>query len=276
MLRSIGLDFDFDLTEGPGHAIELARSAAREGRELVVSVGGDGTVNEVVNGLYCAGSLPDAALGIVSTGTGADYIRTLGVPRGHKEACQCLLSRRKLQVDLGLVEYASDGQRANRLFVNFAGLGIDAEIVKVTRQRFKSLGATASYLVGLLSTFLSYRNKEVSLELDGRKEEGRVCTVVVSNGRYGGGGMFVAPRADPTDGLLDVLTIGDVSKRDLLWSLPRLYRGTHLTHPKVAASKARDVVVRPGQEMALQADGELLGNGPARFSVLPGALTVVV
>ncbi|MFC1967969.1 diacylglycerol/lipid kinase family protein [Chloroflexota bacterium] len=275
-LKSLRLHFDCDLTEAPGHAIDLARSAGRKGYELVVSVGGDGTINEIVNGLYDAGSLGDTMLGIIGTGTGGDYIRTIGIPRHYLEACQRIANPRKLVVDLGVVEYASNGLMAKRLFVNFAGLGFDAEVAKATTQRFKALGSIPSYLAGLLTTFLSYENKEVSLKLDGQAEERKVCVILMSNGKYGGGGMLAAPHADPADGLLDIFIIDDLSKPDLLWSLPRVYKGTHLTHPKVTLKRAREIEIRSKQHMSLQADGELLGEAPARFHVLPAALNVVI
>ncbi|MFQ6121918.1 MAG: diacylglycerol/lipid kinase family protein [Dehalococcoidales bacterium] len=276
LLKSLGLHFEHVLTEAPGHAIELAKSAAKKGYELVVSVGGDGTINEIVNGLYDAGNIADIMLGIISTGTGRDYIRTIGIPRAYQEACQCLIHPRKLAVDVGIIEYMSAGQTAKRLFVNFAGLGFDAEIVKTTTQKFKALGNTAPYLMGLFTTLLFYKNKKISLIVDGEATERKVCTVLMSNGKYGGGGMFAAPDADLTDGLLDVLIIGDLSKPDLLWSLPRVYKGTHLTHPKVTMKRAREVEIRSTESVSLQADGELLGELPARFYVLPAVLKVVV
>lgn len=276
LLKSLGLNFEYDLTEAPGHAIELAKSAAKKGYKLVVSVGGDGTINEVVNGLYDAGSLGDIMLGIIGTGAGSDYIRTIGIPRHYKEACNRLTNPRRLEVDLGVAEYVTNGQIVKRVFVNFAGLGFDAEVVRATTQRFKALGSMPSYLMGLLTTFLFYKNRNVSLIVDGQADERTVCTVVVSNGKYGGGGMLVAPNANPTDGFFDVLIIDDLGKLDLLWSLPRIYKGTHLTHPKVTIKRAREIDIRPRQQMSVQADGELLGEAPARFYVLPAALNVVV
>jgi len=271
----MGMSCEHDLTEAPGHALELAKLAARKGYEVVVCVGGDGTINEVVNGLYDGGGIRDVTLGIISTGTGSDYVRTIGVPLDYKQACRRLANLRRIVVDLGVVEYVRGGVMAKRLFVNFAGLGFDAEIVKATGERFKAFGSVASYLLGLLNTVLFYRNRGVSLSLDGKEDRRRICAIEVSNGRYGGGGMFLAPQADPADGLLDALIIGDLSKPDLLWSLPRIYRGTHLTHPKVAVKKVREIHVRPERRMAVQADGELIGETPARFYVLPAALTVV-
>jgi len=276
LLRSIGVRFEHDITEAPRHAIELARSAARKGYDLIVSVGGDGTVNEVVNGLYDSGTIADVTLGIISTGTGSDYIRTIGVPRHYEDACHRLLGPKKLSVDLGVVEYASGGGRQQRLFVNFAGIGFDAEVVRATTLRFKSMGGLPAYLLALLTTLLSYKNRDVSLKLDGNTSQKRICAAVMSNGKYGGGSMFLAPDADPTDGLFDVLTIGDVSKPDLLWSLPRIYKGTHLTHPKVTMVRAREVEVVSKQRVSLQADGELLGEAPALVRMLPSALNVIV
>ena len=276
LLRSIGVRFGHDIPEAPRHAIELARSAARKGYDLIVSVGGDGTINEVVNGLYDSGTIEDVTLGIISTGTGSDYIRTIGVPARYEDACHRLLGPKKLSVDLGVVEYASGGGRQQRLFVNFAGIGFDAEVVRATTLRFKSMGGLPAYLLALLTTLLSYKNRDVSLKLDGNTSQKRVCAAVMSNGKYGGGSMFLAPDADPTDGLFDVLTIGDVSKPDLLWSLPRIYKGTHLTHPKVTMVRAREVEVVSKQRVSLQADGELLGEAPALVRMLPSALNVIV
>jgi diacylglycerol kinase (ATP) len=275
-MKSLGLDFVHDITEAPGHAIELAKSAVKKGCEMVVSVGGDGTIHEIVNGLYEAGGGANVAVGIVNTGTGSDYIRTIGVPRRYKEACQCLLSSGRRTVDLGVVEYTKGGHRKKRLFVNFAGIGFDAEVVKATTEKFKALGNMPSYLMGLFSTLMSYQNRDISILVDGESGQRRICTVLLNNGRYAGGGMLPAPNADPGDGFFDLVIIDDITKPDLLMSLPRVYRGTHLTHPKVTLMRAREVEIWPTQTSAVQADGELLGEAPVRFSILPAALNVVI
>jgi len=275
-LKHIGLRFEHDLTEAPGHAIELARLAVEKGFERVVSVGGDGTINEIVNGIHDTGSISEVTLGIIEMGTGGDYTRTIGTPRRYRDACQCLMGQRKMRVDVGVVEYMNENCTVKRLFVNFAGFGFDAEIVRRTNMQFKALGSMPSYLMGLLTTLLCYKNQGISLIIDGEVMDSRVCTVLVSNGKYGGGGMMAAPGADLTDGLLDVLIIGDLSKPDLLRSLPRVYKGTHLTHPKVTLKHGREIEVRSRQALSLQADGELLGTVPARFRVLPAALSIAV
>jgi len=273
VLKQIGLKFEHDITEAPGHAIELVKSAVGKGYKLIVSVGGDGTINEVVNGLYVTGGLNDVAMGIIGTGTGGDYIRTIGVPRDYIQACERLMHPSMRVVDLGMVEH---GTNQKRLFANFGGLGFDAEIVKATTMKYKSLGSVSSYLMGMLTTLVTYHNHEMSLELDNKQEEKKVCTVIMSIGKYGGGSMLIAPNADPTDGLFDVVVIGDVSKPDLLYSLPRIYKGTHLTHPKITVTRVKHVKVDCKTNLALQADGELLGQSPATFSILPSALRLLV
>jgi diacylglycerol kinase family enzyme len=184
---------------------------------------------------------------------------------------------RKVTVDVGVVEYSDGGEMVRRLFVNFAGMGFDAEIVRTTTLKYKKLNATASYLAGLLSALMFYKNRIVTLSVDGEAVEEKICTILFNNGRYGGSGMFAAPEADVTDGLLDVLVIGDLSKPDLLWSLPKLYRGTHLTHPKVKLRKAREIeIVGSDKPISLQVDGELLTGFPARIYIMPSLLNVVL
>lgn len=276
LLRSIGLKFDHHLTEAPGHATELALAAVRQGCELVVAVGGDGTVNEIVNGLYDSGDMMQVTLGIISTGTGSDYVRTLGIPNSYLEACHCLLNPETRAVDLGVVEYNKNGKPERRVFTNFAGIGFAAEIAKATRKKYKYLGAMPSYLMGLLTTLVRYRNPKVTIKYNGTVEEKNLCSMITSHGRYGGGSMLIAPQADPGDGLFDVILIGDLSKPDLIKSLPRIYRGTHLSHPKVSMIRADVVEITSEVPVLLQADGELLGETPARFSVLPAALKVSI
>jgi YegS/Rv2252/BmrU family lipid kinase len=239
-------------------------------------VGGDGTINEIVNGIYAAGGMKDIELGIIGTGTGSDYIRTIGISRHYQESCHHLMNPMKKSVDLGLVEFINNGQTTKRIFANFAGLGFDAEVVKTTTKKYKNLGGKPAYLMGLLSTFATYNNRNIHITLNGQTEDRKVCTIVMSNGKYGGGSMLIAPEADPSDGLFDVLIIGDVSKLDLLWSLPRIYRGTHLTHPKVTLKRTKEVTISSDTKMSIQADGDLIGEAPARFVVLPSALNILV
>jgi diacylglycerol kinase (ATP) len=276
LLSQSHYDFDYALTESRGHAIELAKTAAKSGYRTIVSVGGDGTINEIVNGIYQSGNIHNVNMGIISTGTGADYIRTIGIPRYYADACKKLLSPRIKKVDIGRVECISKGEKLSRLFINFAGMGFDAEIVKATTIKYKEWGSLAAYLMGLFHTLITYENKNITIKLDGNEERGKFCTVIIGQGRYGGGGMMTTPNADVSDGLFDVLIIGNLDKYDLLKSLPSIYKGTHLAHPKVKVKRARNIELIPDTELSVQADGEILGNSPGTFQILPSVLNLII
>jgi len=274
-LRDIGLSFDHEYTEGVGHATELARAAANEGYQNIVAVGGDGTVHEVANGILSSNST-EIPLGVISTGTGSDFIRSVGLPRNYNSACSRLIGQRRLVIDVGVVEYQCKGQTLRRFFVNAAGVGFDASVVETTERFPKYLGGTIPYLTGLIRTLFGYRNKSVVLRVGNKVEAIRVLSVVISNGSYFGGGMHVAPEAKLNDNLLDVVVLGDVDKFDLLKSLPMLYKGTHGKHPKVSMRKASTITVESAERVLVHADGELLGTCPASFWLMPAALSIVV
>ncbi len=276
LLKGVGLSFDFQYTEGVGHAIELARAAASDGYRYLVAVGGDGTVNEVANGILYSTSAARAVLGVIGTGTGSDFIRSVGISRDYSIACSALTRFRRLSIDVGVVEYQSKGQTLQRFFVNAAGVGFDAAVVKETEHLPKYFGGTIPYLVGLVRTLFRYKNKSVILNIEDELERGRILNVVVANGGYVGGGMHIAPQAELNDSLLDVVIVGDVGKFELLKALPMVYKGTHLNHPKVSLRKATHITIESPEQMLVYADGELLGESPASFWVMPAALSIVV
>ena len=276
LLKYIGLSFDHEYTEGVGHAIELAKAAVADGYRYMVAVGGDGTVNEVANGILHSADASSMDLGIISTGTGSDFARSAGIPRHYVSACSCLTSSRRFLIDVGVVEFQSKGESSRRFFVNAAGIGFDAAAVEATERLPKYFGGTIPYLVGLLRTLLGYRNKSVVLRIGDKSEKARILSVVVSNGSYIGGGMHVAPEASLNDSLLDVVVIGDIGKFDLLKSLPMVYKGTHGNHTKVSIEKATKITVESSERVLVHADGELLGEGPASFWLIPAALSIVV
>jgi YegS/Rv2252/BmrU family lipid kinase len=273
LLRESGLSFDYQYTEGAGHASELARLAASDGYRFLVAVGGDGTINEVANGLLDSANAGDTTLGIVSTGTGNDFIKSMGIPPDYINACKQVVGTHRSLIDVGLVEYRQNGQKVSRYFINSAGVGFDAEVADGAKHVPAFLGNTVPFVMSLLKTLPTYRNKDVRLNIDGRQETRRVLSVVVSNGAYFGGGMRIAPEAELGDRHLDVITIGDVGKIELLQVFPRVYKGTHITHPKVRMEKAERITIECDRRILLQADGELLGEGPVTFQILPAALT---
>jgi len=275
LLKRVGLSFDYAYTEGVGHAIELARAAASDGYRYLIAVGGDGTVHEVANGILSSSNPNTTALGIVSTGTGSDFVRSVGIPRDYSRACSFLTSPRRLLVDVGVVEYRKRGETLRRFFVNAAGVGFDAAVVEATERLPKYFGGTIPYLGGLMRALLGYRNKSISLSIDGEVRSDRVVTVGGANGCYFGGGMRIAPRAELRDKLLDVVVVGDIGKFELLKALPTVYQGTHLSHPKVRMEQATRISIESSESLLVHADGELLGEGPASFTIVPAALSLV-
>ncbi len=276
-LQAEGARFDAVLTEEPGHATQLARQALDDGCRTIVAVGGDGTVNEVINGLVVEGSVdPEVTLGIIPSGTGADFTRTMGIPRDYMEAGRKLLRLETRPVDLGRITCLREGREVERYFINAAGLGFDGEVCDLVNRFPKVLGGTIPYLTCLLIGLVTYRNKNVEFSFDGQHVRGRVNSVVVCNGRYFGGGMFIAPGASFDDGLFYVVILGNLNKLEVVVNLPRIYKGTHLTHPKVSHFSAKEVHVEARERMFLQAEGELIGEAPATFQIIPQALRVLV
>ena len=274
-LRRQGADFDTVVTEGPNHAVELARQAVTDGCRLLVAVGGDGTIHEVVNGLVTGGEVPEGVtLGVVPCGTGSDFARTVGLEQEPMAAVQRLIHGDDRRIDLGVIHCWRDGQEIVEYFPNSAGLGFDGEVAVRSHRMPKLLGATVHYLLSLVITLVAYRNKQIVVTLDDRTVELRSNFLVAANGRYFGGGMHIAPDATPDDGLFDVVIAGDLGKIELLRLLPSVYKGTHLSHPKAYVYRSRSVHVESTERMMLQADGESVGEAPVTFSLLPGALTV--
>jgi len=277
-LRALDLPFHHRFTDARGHATTLAREGVEKGYGMIVAVGGDGTVNEVVNGLMSpGGEKAEAVLGVVITGRGSDLARTIGIPADYSQACARLASDRTMTVDLGLVEFYREGEPRERYFVNVGGAGFDGEVAERANRAPNFMGGTIPYLSSVVTTLITYRNKDVEFILDEEEPIRMVAnSVVVANCQYFGGGMRVAPDADPNDGLFDVIVSGDIDKVDFLMTVPKLYDGTHLTHPQVDAYRARRVEVRSQQRLLLQVEGEVCGEAPLTFHIVPSALQIRV
>ncbi len=270
------LSFEAAVSEYPGHATALGRAGREAGFQRLVCVGGDGTVHEVVNGAYSGDARsPMPEIGLIPSGTGADLARSVGISFNLETACARLGDARRATTDLGMVCYSGGEGPRSRYFVNAAGLGYDAEVVRRRNGFSRYVRGTVPYLVSLATTLLTYQNKDVTISLDGVQEVRRVNAVVLAIGRYFGGGMMIAPHAVLDDGRFEVVTLGDVGRLELVCNVPGVYRGTHLRHPKVKVERAGLVRVSSDQEVLIQADGELLGPLPAQFQIIPRALTIL-
>jgi YegS/Rv2252/BmrU family lipid kinase len=270
-----GLSGDALFSERQGHLTELARRAADDGARLLVVVGGDGSVNEAVNGI---GDLEDPPeLAIIPRGTGWDFVRTFGIPRHVEQAAAVALDGAVRSVDIGRASYrAWNGSEATSFFANVASAGMSGAIAQRANETTKALGGKASYLWALFAVFARWSANEMHVTVDGDERHGRMFDVVVANGRFFGGGMMICPEAATDDGLLDVLTIGDVTKRDLVVTMPRIYRGTHLPHPKADLLRGKVVTVESDSPVPIELDGEQPGTTPATFEALTGRLRLRV
>ena len=256
-------------TRGPGDGEHLAREAATSGAPLIVAVGGDGTLNEVVNGVRAARA--DTAVGAVLTGRGCDACRNFGVPRDPLAAVRALADGHDARFDLGCAEWA-DGRR--RWFVISAGAGFDAAVAR--RAHAWRLRGTLPYVAAVVASLHRHRPIDAVLELDGLAEPAAPITAVVAaNGRWFGGGMKIAPHADPTDGALDVVVLGALGRLELLRWLPTIYPGTHLRNPRVRVRRARRLRVG-GVTLPTHVDGEPMGATPVILTIEPGALRLRV
>ncbi len=275
-LREDGYLIDFAYTTEPGDATRVTQRILKEGYTHIIAVGGDGTMNEVVNGFFSNGQLINAKaeLALFSHGTGGDLIRTLQITRGIESFLEILGRGRKRLIDVGEVIFQDEqGQQTHRYFLNVADVGLGGETVARVNRQSKLLGGKLSFLMGSVVSILRYRNKYMSCEIDGNLiVEGHLNSIMVANGRYFGGGMMIAPQAEIDDGLFDVVCLGDFSTMMLLRHLPKLYKGTHLGIPGVSVHRGRSVVITTVEKALLDIDGEQPGQAPLIFSLHPKAL----
>ena len=269
----LGLTGETLFSERPGHLIELAGGAVDGGAKLVIAVGGDGTLNEVVNGI--AGR--DVELATIPLGTGMDFGRTYGIPKRFDDAVRLALDGATRTIDAGRVRYRTwDGEDAERWFANVGSVGMSGAVAQRANGMSKALGGKATFFYALTRVFLEWENTEVTVTLDDGERRGRMHDVVVANGVWHGGGMKLAPDASPDDGLFDVVLIGDVGKVDFLTTAPRIYKGRHVAHAKVDVLRSKRVAVDSDERLPIEVEGEQVGTTPAVFEVVPGALRLRV
>jgi diacylglycerol kinase (ATP) len=268
-------------TEGPGDAGRLIRNARRDGVECAVLVGGDGTLNDAVQGFLeeggSVGSGP--ALGLIPSGTGGDFRRTFGLGDSVEEAAERILRASPRPLDLGLLSVTShDGQLVRRAFINITSFGIGGLTDRIVNASPKWMGGKAAFFMGTLRAMLVYRNAPVRVRVDGQVVlEAPIFNVALANGRYFGGGMMIAPDADPADGLLDVISLHDMSKLQSALLSQHIYKGTHLGQAGVSVARGKVIEAEPlaaGTEVLVDMDGETPGRLPLRAELAAGALSL--
>jgi YegS/Rv2252/BmrU family lipid kinase len=270
--EALGLVGQVLLSERPGQLTELAAEAARAG-SLIVVVGGDGTLNEVVNGAAGTG----AEIAVIPAGTGRDFGRTYGIPKRFDDAVRVALDGRTRTVDLGRALFRQpDGSEGSRLFANAGSVGMSGGVARRANSMSKRLGGRATFYAALALEFFGWKNTELTVRFEGGERRALMHDAIVANGQFLGGGMKLAPAAQPDDGLFDLVLVGDVSKLDFVTTSPKLYSGGHIGHPRIEVVRSPWVSIEASDPMLLELDGEHGGTTPVRFEVVPGALVVRV
>ena len=278
--------FSVAFTKGPGDGIDLAQRAAESGRRFIIACGGDGTINEVANGILRSGA--DAEIGVLPSGTGGDFRRTIGMPQTNREAAAALRDGETRMMDVGKVTFLDlQGKSAERYFVNVSSFGLAASIIKRVKSSsifdwlpVESVRGRANFAASTLRGIVGIEPVLIRVQIDNRDEETlQTINFCIANARYFGGGMMIAPEARINDGLLDVINIGDIKTAKILLNGYSLYRGSHTKLEEVKSTVARRIRVDaldPSLEILLETDGELPGKLPATYEVVPDALRVRV
>ncbi|MGD2148476.1 MAG: diacylglycerol kinase family lipid kinase [Anaerolineae bacterium] len=273
-LEAEGIDFDIVRTDGPWHAAELAERACADGCEMIIAAGGDGTVNEIINGFMRASEgTGRRRLGIIPAGSGSDFATGIGLPTDLHEACEQIASGRTMTVDIGRVSVPG---REPRYFGNVVGVGFDGAVL-VETLKMKQLRGLALYLPAVLKTiFMNFKAPRMTIEYDGEKMEKPAMLVSIANGFREGGGFLIAPDAKPDDGLFDVVIADEVSQLTMLRLIPHFLRGTHVDLDPITIVQAKQVTVSSPDGLIAHVDGEVLcTSAPSiRCEMLPGALEV--
>lgn len=269
-LRAAGVSHDLVATEGPGHAVELARRAREEGYEVIVAAGGDGTVNEVVNGLALAARAGGTmgTLGIIPIGTGNDFAEMAGIPLDVREAALRLAQGRTRLIDIGRVN--------DRYFSNECGIGFEAQVA-IEAQRLKRLRRFLVYLVAVFKALLRYRQPTMTVKWDSGQVTQRILMVCAGNSRRAGGGFYLTPHAEVDDGLLDYMYADALSRPEILRLLPKAMKGTHIYDPAAHLGRTTRLTVASTSPVPVHCDGEILAVGThhVEIEVLPASLQLI-
>ena len=267
-----GLEVRF--SEHAGHAVEIGREAAGEGFDRLICLGGDGTPYEVINGLYADGHparLPE--IGQIPAGTGNSFLRDFDI-QTPEQALDAILAGRRRRVDLVEFHYREGADTVRRYSLNILGVGLIADILQLTNERLKFMGS-AGYSLAVLIRLVRGMNNRITITADGHRREVSDSALVVSNSKYTGGKMKIAPAADPSDGRADLVLFNGVNRREIISIFKGVFSGKHLAHPKVETLQAASISVEADPPLRLMADGELLGRTPLRVRVLPAALVIL-
>ena len=279
ILTDSGLDFEPVFTKYRHHAIKLTEEKIAEGFRKIIVVGGDGTINEVVNGIFARKNTAEQiSMGVIMIGTGNDWGRMFDIPADYAEAVELIKNGREFIQDVGCVSYFLGDSQHKRYFINTAGIGFDALVVENTnKSKDKGKSGKFSYLITLFKTLMKYKTLDISVMAEGRPLAGnRLFTMSIGIGKYSGGGMQQVPGAVVDDGLFDVMLVNKISKAKIIYKIKKLYDGRIGELKEVDLFRGRSIRVESKDKVMLEVDGESLGHAPFEFEVIDEKLKVIV
>lgn len=280
LLRQKGFSFHYAFSQYPRHAIEIARKSVEQGYRKIMAVGGDGTINEVVNGVFLQSKVPtnEVSLAVIPVGTGNDWGKMFQISGNYQQVVDIIARGKWFLQDAGIVDYHNGDVKHSRYFINIAGIGFDALVAKKTNSRKqKGKSSPLSYLLALFSSLLKYNSCEAEIVAGpGNKVNTSLFSMNVGICRYNGGGMKQTPNAIPDDGLFDLTIIRKVKKRRVIRHVAKIYKGSHLSLPYVSTLRTHTVSITSPTPMNLEVDGESLGHTPLEFSIIPSSIKVIV
>lgn len=273
-------DFGVEFTKGPLDAVHITRTALKGGYDCIVAVGGDGTINEVTNGFFEDGKVlnPNAALGVLPRGTGGDFRKTFDWDLDSDAAIRRLKTPDTRPFDVGRLDFLGhDGKQQTRYFANICSFGVSGLVDLEVNKTSKALGGTVSFMLGSLKAMTKYKDQRVRLTLDDKPlEEVMVTTLSVANGKYFGGGMKVAPEADVSDGLFDVVIWSGYGLTDFVVRSKSIYSGAHVKWKGTRIVRAKKVVAESDEKVLIDCDGEQPGTLPCSMTIIPSAIRLKV
>lgn len=278
LARDRGIDYETYFTTAQNDGCNQVKLFLKQGYRNFIVMGGDGTINEVVNGIFQQQEVPysEIAIGLISKGTGNDWGRYYHYTGDHLEAFRSIISGKISTQDIGVIRHTNQGELQTSYFANIAGFGFDAEVVMATnRMMARGRRKQSAYLFNLLKCLISNKSVEMRIESDGRVIEGAVFSISVGNGKYSGGGMMQTPAAIIDDGLLDVTIYLHMPKTRVLANVKRLYNGTIQQVKGIISLRSKHIKIEFNKPVFAETDGEIIGDGPYEISVLPGALRIL-
>jgi YegS/Rv2252/BmrU family lipid kinase len=278
LLNKYELPFSVFFTKKKMDGAELTKNGIASGFRNIITMGGDGTMNEVVNGIFTQTTCPtsDITLGMLPVGTGNDWGKMFEIPGEYENAIRIIKEHNLFVQDIGILTYFKGKEIEKRFFLNIAGLGFDAIVVKRTNaQKDKGRSGKTIYFYNLLMSLLGYRSTRTEVSIDGQKFENSTFTISIGIGKYSGGGMKQTPFAIANDGLFDMTVIGDMSKLEIVRNLSLLYNGKILEHPKIKGYKGKNIKINSDRLIYLEADGESLGHTPVEINIIPSSINIV-